>query len=65
MTDEDIIIEEEIPPYNVHEPYIPIEYALIDWNNSWKKCRCGRITRFNDNWCPSCGQKLGKPDFDD
>ena len=52
---------ETIETHNRHEIFIPIEYKLIDWNQSWKKCRCGRITGIRDNWCPSCGQKLGRP----
>ena len=53
---------EEILPYDRNETYVPTEYQIIDYQNSWKKCHCGRATRFNDNWCPSCGQKLGKPE---
>ena len=47
--------------YNKFDPYIPTEFAYIDYERSWKKCRCGRATNMRDNWCPSCGQKLGKP----
>ena len=54
-----------IETFNKLDPYTPVEYAFIDWERSWKKCRCGRITKMNDNWCPSCGQKLTLPDFDD
>lgn len=53
--------EETIETHNKHEPYIPTEWQLIDWHQSWKKCRCGRVTGIRDNWCPSCGQKLGRP----
>jgi hypothetical protein len=53
--------EEVIESHNIHELYIPTEWKLIDWNQSWKKCRCGRLTGIRDNWCPSCGQKLGRP----
>lgn len=53
--------EEVIESHNKHEPYIPTEWKLIDWHQSWKKCRCGRVTGIRDNWCPSCGQKLGRP----
>ena len=56
---------EEILPYDRNETYIPTEYQIIDYQNSWKKCHCSRVTRFNDNWCPSCGQKLGRPSMDD
>lgn len=56
---------EEILPYDRNETYVPTEYQIIDYQNSWKKCHCGRATRFNDNWCPSCGQKLGRPSMDD
>lgn len=45
--------------------YIPTEYQIIDYERSWKKCHCGRVTRFNDNWCPACGQKLGRPSVDE
>ena len=43
--------------------YIPTEYQLAGYQHSWKKCHCGRQTHFNDLWCPSCGQKLGKPNI--
>ena len=46
-------------------PYIPIEYQIIDYRQSWKKCHCGRQTWFNDNWCPACGQKLGFPNIEE
>ena len=45
--------------------YIPTEYQLAGYQHSWKKCHCGRQTRLNDLWCPSCGQKLGMPDIYD
>ena len=54
----------EILPWNKNDSYIPTEYQLIDYQNSWKQCYCGRKTRFNDNYCPSCGQKLGVPEFE-
>ena len=50
---------------NRYDPYIPVEYAWIDYERSWKKCSCGRITLMRDNWCPACGRKLGMPKFDD
>ena len=50
--------------YNRNELYIPTEYQITDYQNSWKKCHCGRVTRFNDRFCPSCGQHLGRPDFE-
>ena len=55
--------EEEVIVYNKHETYIPTEFAYIDYERSWKKCRCGRVAQMRDNWCPACGQKLGIPDF--
>ena len=58
-------VEWEILSYNKHDPYIPTEYQIIDYQNSWKKCYCGRVTRFNDNFCPSCGQRLGRPSMDE
>ena len=45
----------------VHEPYEAVEYKWIDYKNSWKKCKCGRVTHFLDNYCPTCGQKLAMP----
>ena len=60
--------KEETPweqlPWNQHDRYIPTEYQIIDYQRSWKKCHCGRQTQFNDNWCPACGQKLGRPSMD-
>ena len=52
-------------PYNREERYIPTEFKLIDYATSWKKCHCGKQTWFNDNWCPRCGQRLGRPSMDD
>ena len=52
-------------PWNKHERYIPTEYQIIDYQRSWKKCHCGRQTHFNDNYCPGCGQKLGRPSMDE
>ena len=52
-------------PWNKHDIYIPTEYQIIDYQRSWKKCHCGRQTWFNDNWCPACGQKLGRPSMDE
>lgn len=54
---------DDIITYNKLDIFVPNEYAIIDWERSWKKCHCGRITKFNDNWCPSCGQKLGRPEL--
>ena len=45
--------------------YIPNEYQIINYRQSWKKCHCGRQTWFNDNFCPACGQRLGKPSMDE
>lgn len=56
---------EVISLYNKHDTYIPVEYAHIDYERSWKKCRCGHIAKMRENYCAMCGQKLGKPDFDD
>ena len=47
--------------WNKHDRYIPVEFQVIDYQRSWKKCHCGRQTWINDNWCPACGQKLGIP----
>jgi hypothetical protein len=57
-------LEWEILPWNKNDRYIPTEYEIIDYQRSWKQCYCGRKTRFNDNYCPSCGQKLGVPEFE-
>lgn len=51
--------------YNRLEPYIPIEFNIVDFERSWKKCKCGRIVLFRDNWCPACGQRIGFPQLDD
>ena len=57
--------EVERTMYNPLVKYIPTEYQIIDYQRSWKKCHCGRQTRFNDNFCPSCGQRLGRPSMDE
>lgn len=57
--------EPEITMHNRNLTYIPTEYQIIDYRRSWKKCHCGRQTWMNDNWCPACGQKLGRPILDD
>lgn len=57
--------EAEITMHNRNLTYIPTEYQIIDYQRSWKRCHCGRQTRFNDNWCPSCGQHLGRPSMDE
>ena len=57
--------EAEITMHNRLLTYIPTKYQIIDYRNSWKKCHCGRQTWFNDNWCPSCGQRLGRPSMDE
>ena len=63
---EEVVIEKLEPlPYNREERYIPTEFQLIDYANSWKKCHCGRQTWINDNYCPRCGQRLGRPNMDD
>ena len=55
--------EVEASPYNKNERFIPTEYHYdIDNKKSWKKCHCGRQMWYNDNFCPACGQKVGKPD---
>ena len=51
--------------YNIHEIFIPTEYAYIDYQRSWKKCHCGRVAQMRDNYCGGCGQKLGFPQFND
>ena len=51
-------------PWNKNDIYIPTGYEIIDYQRSWKQCCCGRKTHFNDNYCPSCGQKLGVPEFE-
>ena len=58
-------LEWEHLPWNRNERYIPTEYQIIDYERSWKKCHCGRKTWFNDNYCPGCGQKLGRPSMDE
>ena len=55
---------EEIP-WNRNERYIPTVYQIIDYRQSWKQCHCGRKTWFNDNFCPGCGQRLGRPSMDE
>ena len=57
--------EAEVTMHNRLLTYIPTEYQIIDYQRSWKKCHCGRQTWFNDNWCPACGQKLGRPSADE
>ena len=57
--------EVEITMHNRDLAYIPTEFQIIDYQRSWKKCHCGRQTRMNDNYCPSCGQKLGMPNIYD
>lgn len=57
--------EQQLIITNKWEAFIPVEFAIIDYQRSWKKCRCGRITNLRDNWCPSCGQKLGFPEIND
>ena len=49
---------------NLNEPYIPVEFAWIDYQRSWKKCKCGRVVGLRDRYC-NCGQKLGMPVFND
>ena len=56
---------EIISQYNKHEIFIPTEFAHLDYERSWKKCHCGRVVNMKDNYCGSCGQKLGKPDYND
>jgi hypothetical protein len=59
-------IEWEVSPYNRNDRFIPTEYHYdIDFKKSWKQCHCGRKTWFNDNFCPACGQRLGKPEIVD
>ena len=62
MEDNTPTFEEEL---NKHEKYMPVEFAYINYKNNWKKCACGKIVPFLDNWCGGCGQKLGIPAFDD
>lgn len=63
---EEVVVEKLEPnPYSREERYIPTEFQLIDYQNSWKKCHCGRQTWFNDNYCPRCGQRLGRPSMDE
>lgn len=57
--------EAEVTMHNRLLTYIPTEYQIIDYQRSWKKCHCGRQTWMNDNWCPACGQRLGRPSADD
>lgn len=51
--------------HNKDLKYIPTEYQIINYRQSWKKCHCGRQTWFNDNFCPACGQRLGRPSMDE
>lgn len=57
--------EATITMHNRDIRYIPTEYQIIDYRQSWKKCHCGRQTWFNDNFCPACGQRLGRPSIDE
>ena len=57
---EEIIIE--MLPYNKCENFIPTEFEVRGFRDSWKACWCGRHTWMNDNYCPGCGQKLGMPE---
>jgi hypothetical protein len=57
---EEIIIE--MLPYNKCENFIPTEFEVRGFRDSWKACWCGRRTWMNDNYCPGCGQKLGMPE---
>lgn len=45
--------------------FYPTVYQIIDYNNSWKQCHCGRRTLMRDRFCPACGQKLGTPLFEE
>ena len=56
--------EVEITMHDSRIPFIPTEYKIINYRQSWKKCHCGRQTWFNDNFCPACGQRLGRPSMD-
>ena len=62
---QEVVVEEtpkfEQLPYNKRDRYIPTEFQIINYRNSWKKCYCGRQTWMNDNYCPGCGQRLGIP----
>ena len=57
---EEAIWEES--PYNQFDRYHPTVYEIIGYKKSWKQCHCGRRTLLKDNWCPSCGQRLGMPE---
>ena len=57
---EDIIIE--MLPYNKCENFIPTEFEVKGFRDSWKACWCGRPTWLNDNYCPGCDQKIGMPE---
>ena len=66
---EPIVVEEKVEElvpdtHNRLDRYIPVEYQWIAWGQSWKKCHCGRVTGFTDNFCPSCGQHLGRPNME-
>ena len=52
----------EMLPYNKCENFIPTEFEVRGFRDSWKACWCGRRTWMNDNYCPGCGQKLGMPE---
>ena len=60
---EEIIIE--MLPYNKCENFIPTEFEVKGFRDSWKACWCGRRTWMNDNYCPGCGQRLGMPNIYD
>lgn len=57
---EEIIIEMLL--YNKCENFIPTEFEVRGFRDSWKACWCGRRTWMNDNFCPGCGQALGMPE---
>lgn len=58
--EEKVVIE--MLPYNKCEDFIPTEFEVRGFRDSWKACWCGRRTWMNDNYCPGCGQKLGMPE---
>ena len=63
--EEEIIVEEPVweeSTINQFDRYTPTIYQIIGYKQSWKQCHCGRKTLLEDNWCPSCGQRLGMPE---
>lgn len=52
-------IEILVPSYNIHDKYIPTTFSIEDMK---KYCHCGRSVFMLDNYCPTCGQRIGIPE---